>query len=255
MKALILAVLLSLSAIHPLPGQSQSSPPAFPLTGDWQGDLQINGTVYHLLLHLSTTAEGKMAALFDEPDNNQFGWPAMGGSFDGSHLVLRFPQYKLNEKGTAAYPTVITYRGTVSPSGAELTGIIQEGEDSWPLTYKRLTDSIRTPKPAPPTPVDGDWAGIEDWGTSKVQKIFHISNTEDGLRAYLDVPQEKIKGALAHTVTFDQASREISISFGAAVYSGKMTPDGRAMDITLVEPHFHYGIHFERLTAKQMLPK
>jgi len=88
-----------------------------------------------------------------------------------------------------------------------------------------------------------------------VRKIFHISNTEDGLRAYLDVPKEQIKGALAHTVTYDQASRNISISFGDTVYSGTMTADGMALDINMVEPHFHYVIHFERLKEKQPVSK
>jgi hypothetical protein len=251
MKSLLLAALLFGWALHPLPGQSQPSQPAFPLAGDWQGDLQIKGEVHHLILHLNTNAEGKMTALEDFPDENFFGWPAIGGSFDGSHLTLRFKTYKLNKEGTAAYPSRYSYEATVNPSGTELTGIVKDHEESWPLNYKRLTWQIKTPKPAPPTPADGDWAGFEDWGTIKAKKIFHISNTEDGLRAYLDCPEEEIKGALAHTVTYDQATRNISISFGSAVYSGTMTADGMALEIKMVEPHFHYSIHFERLTEKQ----
>jgi hypothetical protein len=255
MKSLIVAFVFFGWTLHPLPAQPQSNPPPFPLVGDWQGDLQMKGAVHHLVLHLATNAEGKMTALEDFPDENAYGWPAIGGSFDGSQITLRFAQWKFNKEGTVAYPSVYSYEATVSPSGTELTGVIKDQEGSWPLNYKRLTWQVKTPKPAPPTPVDGDWAGIEDWGTSKVQKIFHISNTEDGLRAYLDIPQEMIKGALAHTVTYDQASRNISISFGEAVYSGKMTADGMALDITMVEPHFHYVIHFERMTAKQTVPK
>ena len=254
MKSLIL-VLLLMWALHPHPAQSQSSPPAFPLAGDWQGYLQIKGVVHRLVLHFDTNAEGKMTALEDFPDENSYGWPAIGGSFDGSHLTLRFATWTLNSEGTAAYPSVYSYDATVSPSGTDLTGVIQDPKESWPLNYKRLTWQIKTPKPAPPTPVDGDWAGFEDWGSSKVRKIFHISNTEDGLRAYLDVPKEQIKGALAHTVTYDQASRNISISFGDTVYSGTMTADGMALDINMVEPHFHYVIHFERLKEKQPVSK
>lgn len=255
MKSLILVFLVSISALYPLSAQPQSSPPTFPLAGDWQGDLQIKGVVHHLVLHINTIAEGKMTALEDFPDENFYGWPAIGGAFDGSHLTLRFAQWKFNSEGTAAYPSVYSYEATVSPSGAELTGVLKDHEESWPLNYKRLTWQIKTPKPAPPTPVDGDWAGIEDWGSSKVRKIFHISNTEDGLRAYLDIPQEQIKGALAHTVSYDQASRNISISFGTTVYSGKMTADGTALDITMVEPRFRYVIHFERQTERQTAPK
>ena len=255
MKSLILVVLLSGWALHPLPSQSQSSPPAFPLAGDWQGDLQMKGVVHRIVLHLDTNAEGKMTALEDFPGENSYGWPAIGGSFDGSQLTLRFATWTLNSEGTAAYPSVYSYDATVSPSGTELTGVIKDPKESWPLNCKRLTWQVKTPKPAPPTPVDGDWAGFEDWGNRKVRKIFHISNTEDGLRAYLDVPHEQIKGALAHTVTYDAASRSISISFGQTVYSGKMTADGMALDINMVEPLFHYVIHFERLKENQPVSK
>ena len=196
-----------------------------------------------------------MTVLEDFPDENAYGWPAIGGSFDGSHLTLRFKTYELNKEGTAAYPSVYSYEATVNPSGTEMTGVLKEQDESWPLNCKRLTRQVKTPKPAPPTPVDGDWAGLEDWGETKVQKVFHISNTEDGLRAYLDVPYEQIKGALAHSVSYDAATRNISISFGQAVYSGKMTADGTALDMTLVEPLFHYVLHFERLTEKQAVPK
>lgn len=255
MKSRILALLLSLSALHPLPAHTQPTPPPFPLAGDWQGDLEIKGVVHHLILHINTNSEGKMTALEDFPDENAYGWPAIGGAFDGTHLTLRFATWTLNAEGTAAYPSVYSYIATVSPSGTELTGVIKDPKESWPLNCKRLTWQIKTPKPAPPTPVDGDWAGIEDWGTAKVRKIFHITNTEDGLRAYLDVPQEQIKGALAHTVTYEPASRAISISFGSTVYSGTMTADGMALDIKMVEPLFHYTIHFDRLTDKPPLPK
>ena len=255
MKSLILVALLYGCALCPLQGQSQSSPQSFPLTGEWEGVLQIKGVVHHLVLHFDTNAEGKMTVLEDFPDENAYGWPAIGGSFVGSHLTLRFKTYELNKEGTAAYPFVYSYEAAVSPSGTEMTGVVKMKEESWPLNFKRLTWQIKTPKPAPPTPVDGDWAGLEDWGETKVQKVFHISNTEDGLRAYLDVPYEQIKGALAHSVSYDAATRNLSISFGQAVYSGKMTADGMALDMNLVEPLFHYVLHFERLKEKQPVSK
>jgi hypothetical protein len=71
-------------------------------------------------------------------------------------------------------------------------------EGSWPLNFKRLTWQAKNPKPAPPTIFDGDWAGIGDEGGGlKIHIILHISNTEDGLMALLDCPEEKFEGALA----------------------------------------------------------
>ena len=74
-----------------LPGirQSHSGPPAFPLAGDWDGDITRDGVVYHLVLHMNSTPEGKMTALLDLVDQKISGIPAIGGSFDGTDLTLR----------------------------------------------------------------------------------------------------------------------------------------------------------------------
>lgn len=60
--------------------------------------------------------------------------------------------------------------------------------------------------------------------------IFHIHNTEDGLMVLLDCPEERFKGALASKVSYQQDSRQISITLGPAFFTGKMTADGKALE-------------------------
>jgi hypothetical protein len=173
---------------------AQSSPATFPLAGDWDGVLVVQGTVDHLVLHMSTTPEGKMSALLDDIDRNIYGEPPIGGSFDGRRLILRFTYWKPNSNRDLE-PRVASYEATVNASGSEMAGVwTQEG--SWPLNLNRTTWQAKIPKPAPPTVFDGDWAGVEDEGRGlKVHFIFHIHNTEDGLRVLLDCADEKFKGA------------------------------------------------------------
>jgi hypothetical protein len=146
---------------------------------------------------------------------------------------------------------VASFEATVNASGAEMTGVwTQEG--SWPLTFKRLTWQARIPKPAPPTIFDGDWAGVEYETTDlKVHFVFHIHNTEDGLMVLLDCPDEKFKGALASKVTYDLDSRQIWITLGQSIFTGKINADGTALDTSMTEPGFHFVIHFDRLTSKK----
>ena len=56
--------------------------------------------------------------------------------------------------------------------------------------------------------------------------------------ALLDCPDEQFKGALASKVSYDQASRELSITVGTAIFAGKMTADGKA------SRHFNDGAWF-----------
>jgi hypothetical protein len=251
MKAIfVCAMLLGLGPLPHLAG-AQAGPATFPLAGDWDGVLVSEGAVNHLVLHMNTTPEGKMTALLDYADQKVSGDPAIGGSFDGSRLILRFFYWKPNSNGDLEYK-VASYEGTVNASGSDMTGVwTQEG--SWPLSFKRVTWQAKVPKPAPPTIFDGDWTGVEYESKGiTVHFIFHMHNTEDGLMVLLDCPDEKFKGALASKVTYDQDSREISITLGQSIFSGKMTADGKALDTSMTEPGFHFLIHFDRLAPKKM---
>jgi hypothetical protein len=250
MKAIFLrAMLLGWGLLSPL-AHAQSAPAAFPLAGDWEGVLVMQGTVDHLVLHMNTTPEGKMTALLDHFDQKISGVPAIGGSFDGSRLILRFFYWKPNSDGDFEYK-VSSYEATVNASNAEMTGNwTQEG--AWPLNFKRVTWQAKVSKPAPPTIFDGDWAGTEYESKGiKIHFILHAHNTDDGLMVLLDCPEEKFKGALASKVTYDQNSRQISITFGQAIFTGTMSADGKALETSMAEPGFHFLIHFDRLASEK----
>ena len=253
MKSILLrATLLGWGLLCSL-ADAQSRVATFPLAGDWQGLLMYQGSVHHEVLHLNATPEGKMTALLDDADLKISGYPSIGGSFDGSRLVLRFGYYKPNSNRDLEYK-VASYEATVDASGSEMIGVWTK-EGAWPLDFKRLTWEAKVPKPARPTIFDGDWTGVEDEGRGlKIHFIFHIHNTEDGLMALLDCPEEKFKGALASKVTYDQDSRQLSITILQAIFAGKMTADGKAMDTSMTEPGYHFLIHFDRLPVKATQP-
>jgi len=253
MKAIVLGALLLGWGLLPALAAAQPDPVTFPLAGDWEGEFVDQGATQHLVLHMNTTPEGKMTALLDHIDQNVSGDPAIGGSFDGTHLVLRFFYWKPNSDRVLEYK-VASYEATVNASASEMTGVWNQ-EGSWPLNFKRKTWQAKNPKPAPPTIFDGDWAGIEyESAGLQIHFIFHLRNTEDGLMALLDCPDEHFKGALASKVSYDRESRQISITVGQATFAGKMTADGKALDTSMTEPGYHFLIHFDRLAPKKAEP-
>src|SRR5580658_853638 len=114
MKVISLCAMLLGCGLLPPPVCAQSSPATFPLAGDWDGVLVGRGPVGHLALHMSTTPEGKMTALLDDLDRKLSGAPAIGGSFDGSRLVLRFTYWVPKSNGDLE-PKVAFYEATVNP--------------------------------------------------------------------------------------------------------------------------------------------
>jgi hypothetical protein len=255
MKALFVRAMLLGWALRPPLANAQSGPAPFPLAGDWEGTVegQVKGTVEHVVLHMNSTPDGKMSALLDNIDLKVSGVSAIGGSFDGTHLILRFGYWKPNSNRDFE-SRVATYEATVNESGSDMTGDWNQ-EGTRTLNFKRVTWQAKIPKPAPPTDLDGDWEGVEYESRGiKIHFIFHIHNTEDGLMALLDCPEEKFKGDLASKVSYDQASRQLSITIGQSIFTGKMTADGKALDTSMTEPGFHFLIHFDRLHPKTIPP-
>ncbi len=246
------AMLLGWGVLFPQAG-AQPDPATFPLAGDWDGVFVLQGAEHHLVLHMNTTPERKMTALLDHVDLKISGDPAIGGAFDGHHLILRFFYWKPNSNRDLEYK-VASYEAMVNATNDEMTGIwTQEG--SWPLNFKRVTWHVRVPKPAPPTLFDGDWSGVEYESQGiTIHFILHVHNTEDGLMALMDCPDEHFKGALASKVTYDQDSRQISIAIGQAIFAGVMSADGKALDTSMTEPGYHFVIHFDRLVPKTTQP-
>lgn len=253
MRTILFSVLLLAFRVLSLPVAAQSVPAKFPLAGDWKGDLELHGTVYHLVLHMNTTPEGKLTALLDYIDQHIEGLPATGGSFDGSHLVLRFFYWKPNAKGDTLDEEFAPYEATVNASGDEMTGVWKQ-DGSWPLNFKRLTWEARNPKPAPPTIFDGDWAGIEyERKDQLLHFTLHITNTEDGLVVWTDCQEEQFKGLRTSKVTFNQETRQIAFANGQTTWTGKLSADGNTLETSLDEPGFHFLIQFDRLPAGKTL--
>jgi hypothetical protein len=253
MKPIFLrAMLLGWGLLSPL-ASAQSGPATFPLAGDWDGVLVVQGTVHHLVLHMNATPEGKMTALLDDTDEKVSGAPPIFGSFDGSRLILHFT-YWMPRSNRDLEPRIASYEATVNASNSEMTGVWKQ-EGSWPVNFKRRTWQVKIPKPAQPTVFDGDWAGVEyEGGGRTIHFIFHIHNTEDGLIILIDCPDEKFKGALASKVSYDQASRQPTFTSGYAIWTGKMTADGKSLDTSMTEPYEHFLIHFDRLAPKTTEP-
>lgn len=140
---LLLALLLGWEVASPQ-ANAQSGPATFPLAGDWEGVLTYQGKVHHLVLHMNTTPEGKMTALLDDIDQKISGEPAIGGSFDGTRLILRFFYYApVDGKQDLEY-RVASLEAAVDASMSEMTGVWKQ-DGSWPMNLKRTSSQAKVP--------------------------------------------------------------------------------------------------------------
>jgi hypothetical protein len=125
-----------------------------------------------------------------------------------------------------------TYEGTVAADGKSISGTWSQGKPL-PLEFKRGTAPIKTEhKPAKPSDIDGTWLGTLDTGMGKLRVVFHIVNTEDGLIATMDSPDQGGKGIPTSSVTRNGTSLKIEAKGIGRVFDGKIAADLSSIDGT-----------------------
>jgi len=183
------------------------------IVGDWQGTLDTGMAQLRLVLHITKGADGALKATLDSIDQGANGIPVSSVTLKDSKLNLDVPAVQG------------TYSGQVAADGKTISGKWSQGQDL-PLEFKRATSPVKAEhKLAKPSDIDGTWEGVLDTGTSKLRVVFHISNTEDGLIATMDSPDQNGKGLPTTGVTRDGASLKIEAKQIGGVYSGKIATD------------------------------
>src|SRR5579863_1115511 len=170
------------------------------IAGDWQGTLNAGSAELRLVLHLTKAPDNSLKATLDSIDQGANGIQVASVTLKDSKLTLDVAIIHA------------TYEAKVPPDGKIISGTWTQQDQSFPLEFKRATAPIKTEhKPAPPSDIDGAWSGTLDTGTVKLRIIFHISNTEDGLIATLDSPDQSMKGMPVTGVTRAGASLKIEL--------------------------------------------
>ena len=173
-----------------------------------------------LVLHIAKAPNGSLTATLDSVDQEANGIPVKSATLKDSKLTLDVE---------AVHGT---YEGTIGADGKSISGTWSQGKPM-PLEIKKATAAIKTEhKPAKPSDIDGTWMGTLDTGMSKLRVVFHIVNTEDGLVATMDSPDQNAKGIPTSSVTRNGNSLKIEAKGINGVFNGKIASDLSSIDGT-----------------------
>jgi len=193
------------------------------LSGDWQGTLRASGAELRLVLHITKSADGSLKATLDSVDQGTNGIPVSSVTLKDSTLSLEIE---------AVHGT---YEGKVSADGKTISGTWSQGA-SLPLDFTRGASVLKTEhKPAKPSDIDGAWMGSLNLGAVRLRVVFHLVNTEDGLIATLDSPDQGQNGLPTTSVTRDGANLKIEAKAIGGVFEGKIAADLQSIDGTFTQ--------------------
>lgn len=115
----------SLTLALPVFATAQAAPSeSKSIAGDWNGELNAQGTKLRLVLHVKKNPDGTLAATIDSLDQNANGIPVSTVSQKGNDV-------KLELSGLSA-----SYQGKLNSAGTEITGEWKQG-GTMPLIFKR----------------------------------------------------------------------------------------------------------------------
>jgi hypothetical protein len=210
-----IALVTAFAIFAGFPAQAQD------VAGDWQGTLDTGQTQLRLVLHLTKAAGGGLGATIDSLDQGVNGIPVSSVTLKDSRLNL----------GVDAVNG--SYEGKVNADASEIDGTWTQGQ-SLPLNFKRSAEPVKTtaPRPAKPSDIDGAWQGTLDTSQGKLRVVFHIINTEDGLTATMDSPDQKVNGVPVTSVTRAGAALTIELKAASGKFEGKIASDLKSIEGT-----------------------
>jgi len=230
----MLSVVLSIALLG-------SSAVAQDVAGDWHGTLNAGGTDLRLVLHIAKGENGTLKATLDSVDQGANGIPVTSATLQDSTLKLTVD---------AVHGT---YEGKVNSDATSIAGTWTQGQPL-PLEFKRAIKPTEH-KAAKPSDIDGAWLGTLDMGVPKLRIVFHIVNTEEGLRATADSPDQGAKGIPVTTVSRNGSSLKLEMKTLAAAFEGKISDDLKTITGTFTQNGSSFPLVLTRMKDTAQLER
>ena len=102
------------------------------IAGDWQGIANVEGTDYHIIVHITAAKDGALAATLDSPELGVTGVATSGVNYKDSKFSMNVDAYHG------------VYTGTLSGDGTKITGVFA-GDHDTPIEFTRVTATAAAP--------------------------------------------------------------------------------------------------------------
>lgn len=215
----------------------QAAPPAAAspqIAGDWHGTLSAGGAELHVVFHFAGGSGGALSGTMDSVDQGANGIPLTSVTLKDSKLSLTVDAVQGS------------YSGTLTPDGVQIKGTWSQGMPL-ELNLDRGGLKVVEAKSAVPTDIDGTWQGTLDTGSKKLRLVYKIENTEQGLTAKIQSPDQGSTWTSAFPVTRSGASITIPIKAIGSTYEGKLSADLASIEGTFSQAGNSFPLALKRV--------
>lgn len=208
------------------------------LVGDWQGTLTVQGTVVHLLWHVTAAPDGSVTSTFDNVDEGVSGIKVKTLEVKGSDVTSTIDDTV--SAGGQDVHIAGTLTGKLSADATELTGTWQqtdpqeqEGEIDLKRTAAEKPAAAAEPTAAAQPKIAGDWQGKLSAGGAELHIILHIQAAADGkLSATMDSVDQGAMGIPIDEIKLTGSKLTMTVDAVHGTYEGTVNADASAIDGT-----------------------
>ncbi len=183
--------------------------------GDWKGTISPSPVVkLPLVLHVTETPGGGLAATFDSPDQGTWGIPVATITFKDRELVFEAPAIKGR------------FVGTIDEAGKEIPGVwFQTGD--LPLKLTRA-EAAEVAPPDLPAKLDGLWEGTLKLGPAMTLRlVLRVKRVANGpLLVAIDSPDQGANGIPVSAIAVKDGTLTFESKTIQGNYSGKLDLEG-----------------------------
>jgi hypothetical protein len=211
---------VTLLALAPLAGAQTQ------VIGDWQGVATIQGTDYHIIVHITAAKDGTLAATLDSPELGATGIATSGVTYKDSKLTMNVDAYHG------------VYTGTLSADGTKITGTFA-GDQETPIEFARMAAAPAAAAVSaglgsdPTVPLAQDWHGSLDAGGKTLRLVLHIAAAGDGtLTGTLDSLDQGLSGIPVTNMMVKDRKLTFTVPTVHGTYEGTLRPHSTGIDGT-----------------------
>ncbi|WP_235297517.1 alpha/beta hydrolase family protein [Portibacter marinus] len=224
MKDRMLTLLLLIIAVLGLRAQS--------IVGDWEGDLEVQGTTLKIIFHI-TEEDGIYVSTLDSPNQGAFDIEMDETTYEDGKLVIK--NKKMSMETTATYLA----------SEDKITGSFNQGPMKLPLELTRKS-KIDTRLPVSNHPIAGSWHTSLDAMGTQLRLIFHIAEEKGDFSSTMDSPDQGAFGIETSETNIDGNKINITAKNMGITLDGTYVPDSN-----IINARFRQGPLNQKIVLKR----
>ena len=203
------------------------------LSGDWEGQLDVNGVVLPIVIHLNKNGREATGTL-DSPAQGVFG--LLMSKLEYGDQELMFEVAKISAH----------FSGTWDAESKSINGNFIQG-GVIPLSFSRVDESA---KPASNSSelaeILGQWGGTVEIPGNPLSFILHIEDQDGEVKASADSPDQGATGLVVDQVTLNEGTVVFTMQALGVKFTGQLSKDMNSISGDFVQQGMQYKLTLTR---------